>query len=228
MVAGNGIKTLKVYRSVNTDAVDVISQKQTEGAPNMTADVTTPLQPLQSSIGMSGHMQTVSNTKGLKVSIPWYILHRNDRGSRHGGGMALYVRSDLSHEPCPDVNKNIVAEVCWIKVTLPHTKPVIIGTMYRPPSKNQDYFNASLDRTEEASAQGNGVVILGDLNCNYVHGDPQESCTLEGTTILYDSDYQRTHTGDYDFIYYHDYIRRGPDNRAGQTHQDGSHFLRPQ
>ncbi len=44
--------------------------------------------------------------------------------------------------------------------------------MYRTPSKNQDYFNALLDTTEEASALGNDVVILGDLNYNnYVHGD---------------------------------------------------------
>ncbi len=115
---------------------------------------------------------------GLEISIPGYTVHRNDRGSRHGGGVALYVRSDLSHEPCPDVNTNTVAEVCWIKVTLPHTKPVIIGTIYRPPSHNQDYFNALLDTTEEATAQGNDVVILGDLNYNYVPGDPRNPVHL--------------------------------------------------
>ncbi len=68
-----------------------------------------------------------------------------------------------------EVNTNTEAEVCWIKVTLPHSKPVITGTRYRPPSQNQDYFNALLDSTEEVSSRGNDVLILGDLNCNYVH-----------------------------------------------------------
>ncbi len=63
MVAGS-VKTIKVHRSVHADAVDVIgSQKQSEPR-NTTADVTTPA---KSNIGMSGLLQTVSNTKGLKV-----------------------------------------------------------------------------------------------------------------------------------------------------------------
>ncbi len=39
-------------------------------------------------------------------------VHRNDRGSLHGAGATLYVRSNLSHEQCSGVNTNTEAEVC--------------------------------------------------------------------------------------------------------------------
>ncbi len=38
-----------------------------------------------------------------EVQVPGYFIYRNDRGSRDGGGVWLYVRSDLPHRQldCP-------------------------------------------------------------------------------------------------------------------------------
>ena len=67
-----------------------------------------------------------------EISIDNYkILHCDS--NRHGGGVACYIRNDLSYNilsvfPCETEN-------IFFEILLPNPKPVIVGTIYRPRIK---------------------------------------------------------------------------------------------
>ncbi len=106
-----------------------------------------------------------------KISIPGYSIYRNDRGSRHGGGVALYVRADIPHQYCYEITFRTSTEACWVKIK--HAKPsdVAIGTIYCPPSADQEYYNAMLDTIKDAATVCEDVVLLDDFNYNYANGE---------------------------------------------------------
>ncbi len=64
---------------------------------------------------------TITNDE---VDIGGYELYRKDRGTRHGGGVALYIRSNLPHEACEHLSTLTDAEVCWVKVKPKCQKPL--------------------------------------------------------------------------------------------------------
>ena len=60
-----------------------------------------------------------------------YDLLPCDR-NRNGGGVACYIRSDISYvqkDFFPNVIKNI-----FFEILLPKTSPITVGILYRPPS----------------------------------------------------------------------------------------------
>jgi len=68
-----------------------------------------------------------------EIQILGYILRR-DR-ARHGGGVCVYIRSDIAFNERLDLQNEII-ETLWIDLLLPKTKPILIGTCYRPPNQN--------------------------------------------------------------------------------------------
>ena len=53
--------------------------------------------------------------------------------NRHGGGVACYVRNDLSF-----TKRNYFphdTETIFIEIFLPNTKPMTVGIVYQPPSQ---------------------------------------------------------------------------------------------
>ncbi len=84
------------------------------------------------------------------------------------------------HRPLAEENAHVQVEACWVKVEPPHTQPVIVGSIYRPPSANLEYFNAILDKVEEVSASSFDLILLGDLNYNYLVDE-----SVEKPTALY-------------------------------------------
>ena len=65
-----------------------------------------------------------------EISIDNYKILHCDR-NRHGGGAACYIRNDLSYNilsvfPCEIEN-------IFLEILLPNSKPVIVGTICRPP-----------------------------------------------------------------------------------------------
>ena len=101
------------------------------------------------------------------LAIPGFLLFRKDRGSRHGGGVAFYVNDSLNVNVMTELHPSTSDVEClWIRITRPHQKPLIVGTMYRPPNANQKYFEAILDVLDSITNQEQDVVVMGDLNYN--------------------------------------------------------------
>ena len=66
-----------------------------------------------------------------EVELPGYSILRHDR-NRKGGGVCIYLRSDLAFNPRQDLQSDGVESV-WAEVLLPKTRPILTGICYRPP-----------------------------------------------------------------------------------------------
>ena len=108
-----------------------------------------------------------------EVDIPGYDLLRCDR-DRNGGGVACYIRQDLSYIP-----KNIfpiTIENVFVDILLPKTKPFSVGILYRPPNQNS-FLDVVNENICKLSPESTDVFILGDININVF---------LNGKNILQD------------------------------------------
>ena len=104
------------------------------------------------------------------------ILHCNR--NRQGGGVACYIRNDLSYNilsvfPCEIEN-------IFFEILLPNSKPVIVGTIYRPPSQNNflELLNSNMNKINSVD---NEIYIIVDFNINLFLND---SYVFEKKNIL--------------------------------------------
>ena len=79
-----------------------------------------------------------SSINDEEVYIDGYSILRRDRAGDHGGGVCLYIRSDIAFNVREDLTPDGI-ESLWIDILLPHTKPITLCVVYRPPRDN--YFN---------------------------------------------------------------------------------------
>ena len=98
-----------------------------------------------------------------------YSLHRSDRaGGRQGGGVALYLREDLTGDILATYAQTIPnrgGSVCEVLVVKLYT---VVCVMYRPPDTRLEEFSVvlkSLDTTlTSLPTPAPTVVLMGDMN----------------------------------------------------------------
>ena len=101
-----------------------------------------------------------------EINIENYTLFRFDR-NRHGGGVALYCRSEL--EPIFISSLAIPGiEMIWIETTVQKNN-ILFGACYRPPNQNVDERNSFLDGLSSTfdnlfDIMNKPFVLLGDFN----------------------------------------------------------------
>ena len=112
-----------------------------------------------------------------EINIDNYKILRCDR-NRHGGGVACYIGNDLSYNilsvfPCEIEN-------IFFEILLPNSKPVIVGTIYRPPSQNNflELLNSNMNKINSVD---NEIYIIVDFNINLFLND---SYVFEKKNIL--------------------------------------------
>ena len=83
--------------------------------------------------------------------------------NRHGGGVAAYTRNDLSYNITSVFPSEI--ESVFFEILLPNSKPVTVGTIYRPPNQSNflEVLNENMNKIDSIS---NETYILGDFNIN--------------------------------------------------------------
>ena len=100
----------------------------------------------------------------VEVNIEGYNLYRRDR-CRHGGGVAIYTRDVLNvREMSPFVPENIEA-VC-LEIIKPKSKPILLTTVYRPPSPNASFMDDLENYFHILDEQDKELILTGDLNCD--------------------------------------------------------------
>ena len=77
-----------------------------------------------------------------KIEIEGYDLLRLDQ-SRREGGVACYIKKSLAYIYKEKFCQS--TESIFINVFLPKLKPILVGTLYRPPDKND--FIKKLEET---------------------------------------------------------------------------------
>ena len=80
-----------------------------------------------------------------EFQIDGYYLLRCDR-NKHGGGVACYIRNDLSYNVKSYFSKDI--ENIFFELVLPNIKPVVVDTIYRSPNQTSfmEIFNENLSK----------------------------------------------------------------------------------
>ena len=97
-----------------------------------------------------------------EIQIENYDLIRSDR-NRHGGGLACFIRNDLSYNTKSCLPSEI--ENIFIKIFLPPSKLLVVGTIYCPPS--QGSFTKSItEHFPKYYTDDTEIYILGDFNIN--------------------------------------------------------------
>ena len=105
-----------------------------------------------------------SSVSNNKVEISGYTILRSDR-NRKGGGVACYVRPDLSFNQKVGI---FSVEHILFDLLLPGTSPLTIGIFYRPP--NDSKFLDNLSRTfETLGSEKNEIFLLGDFNIDLMY-----------------------------------------------------------
>ena len=69
-----------------------------------------------------------------EVNIEGYNLLRFNR-NRHGGGVACYIRNDLSYNRLDFFLNDI--ENIYFDIILPNLQPITVGIFYRPPNQTR-------------------------------------------------------------------------------------------
>ena len=124
-----------------------------------------------------------------EIEIEGYSLERCDR-NRKGGGVACYIRNDISF----NIRENFSCDIenIFFDILLPKTKPILIGIVYRPPDQSGflEHFSEAIENTHSFDNQE--VYILGDLNIDLKNKPPlqrqhKEFCSLHGLVQIIDS-----------------------------------------
>ena len=97
-----------------------------------------------------------------EVEIDDYKILRCDR-NRHREVVACYIRNDLSYNIISVFPSEI--ESVFFEILLPNSKPITVGTIYRPPNQSNflEVLNENMNKIDSIS---NETYILGDFNIN--------------------------------------------------------------
>ncbi|XP_059050186.1 uncharacterized protein LOC131845167 [Achroia grisella] len=104
--------------------------------------------------------------------LPGYVLIRNDRTGKGGGGVAIYFRSNIKYKvilSSPSEYRG-TAEMLIVEVDFNETK-VAVGVVYCPPST--DYFVDLDDAIDFLNASYNHIIVMGDFNTNLLRDTTQ-------------------------------------------------------
>ena len=127
-------------------------------------------------------LMAICETK-LDASFPLNQFHVNDfkctrrDHNANGGGIMVYVRSDIPHHRRTDI-EDCINTYCGLEIIIlecifrKHEKwAVIVG--YKPPAvKNVDFCNAFASLCGTTLRYFENVVILGNYNCNILENCP--------------------------------------------------------
>ena len=121
-------------------------------------------------IGISETWFTSETDKNI-YSIPGYDLISNYRKSKRGGGVAIYIPSQLDYQMCQELNTMCDhLEALFLEIYVPGRKNIVIGVIYRPPQGNLIHFmNEMQSILENPVLNGKSLFLMGDYNVNLLH-----------------------------------------------------------
>ena len=104
------------------------------------------------------------------INIPGYFF-LNTNSSTSAGGVGLYVSKELSFIRRRDLEQSDDGiESCWIEIMRKKQKNVVVGCVYRHPSKDCTNLHAILkDQLCNLNNKGKEVFVLGDININFLN-----------------------------------------------------------
>ena len=116
-----------------------------------------------------------------EINIDNYKILRCDR-NRFGGGVACYIRNDFNYNILPVFPREI--KNIFFEILLPNSKPVTVGTIYRPPSQN-DFLELLNSDMNKIYSVDNEIYILDDFNINLFLNNILNSKSIPNDVKIY-------------------------------------------
>ena len=115
------------------------------------------------------------NTKDNILHMEGFNLERKDRAAfkqatlntKRGGGVVVYIADHIQYKRRNDLQIS-ETESIWLENNLKNTKPILIGSIYRPPSSSE--FSLQI---EKAISSADEIYFLGDFNINLLSDGAQ-------------------------------------------------------
>ena len=104
-----------------------------------------------------------SDNLDTKLNITNYVLYRFDRCTKGGGGVAIYVSTDLVSEHITPAIQPLHFEGVFVKLYFNENKYLTIGSIYRPPSAPAESFSCIISTINSIPFR-NEILLLGDYN----------------------------------------------------------------
>lgn len=104
-----------------------------------------------------------------EIELENYLVIRRDR-NRKGGGVCIYVRSDIGFNHRTDLKSEQI-EAVWLDILLPMSKPILICACYRPPDQTQFYELLEDVCSNCMDLVKSEVIMLGDFNTDFQKSD---------------------------------------------------------
>ena len=100
----------------------------------------------QNNVNIFGVTETLLTTTLLSsfVFVDGYNFERRDRVGK-GGGTAVYIKENIDYTRREDLENDTV-EGIWLEIFVKHSKPFIVGIIYRPPT-NSKHNSKNFDET---------------------------------------------------------------------------------
>ena len=126
------------------------------------------------------------------INIPGYDKIIKSRENRVGGGVTLFVDSDLDVKVKTrrdlDCQNSSICECLFVQITQPllKCKDVIIGVVYRPPgTKLETFYDCFFPIVEQINSENRPCYILGDFNIDLL-----VNSSKHGSQIFLDNFFQ--------------------------------------
>ena len=116
--------------------------------------------------------------------LPGYKLIVNNRQGRTGGGVALYIDCELNFKIRDDLKcSDDALESLFVEISIPKTKDIIAGVMYKPPSVSHNEFMPIFQNLLIQMISDKKVCcISGDFNINLLDNNPSSQALMDITT----------------------------------------------
>ena len=113
----------------------------------------------------------LKNTSPDMFSLPGYSLITNNRSGKRGGGVALYIHSDIHYDVREDLcHSTDSLESLFIEIKIPAAKNIVAGVMYKPPqAPHTDFMLLFQGIIAKLASDNNRCLLTGDFNINILN-----------------------------------------------------------
>ena len=116
-----------------------------------------------------------------ELGLEGYVMFRNDRIGRRGGGVLLYIKDTIPAYEIQLQEKADYNEAIWCNLVTGHTT-VIIGVLYRCPNitkQNNEKIHNAINEVSKGDC-----IIMGDFNHGNIKWDTLQSTGVEDSTFV--------------------------------------------
>ena len=92
---------------------------------------------------------------------------RRDRNYTTGGGVITFVSNNIPCEERHDLRQTDI-EAVWLEVKFPHSSPLLVCTIYRPPDSTAHWYELCTDMLDKAFIENKEIIFMGDLNIDFL------------------------------------------------------------